>query len=419
MVAPAVADCGASSTFHVPAPPPASETTTSCDFSAPWFPFRSPNESEPGSEKRSGWSALSTLMRPAPSSVTGASCVFAVFPHAGPAVVMSADLICWGVQLGCSSTSSATAPVTCGADMLVPSKTENWDGSSAFVTEERMSPPGADTSGFNWWPKAVGPAEEKKVTTPSRSVWIWRMAVSMRICPRPWEPASAVLSRCPSRSEIIPDGTAISTGMPLGVPARLFTITSPIPPASFTRAAFETKLQKPRETSAIEPVSEPAGSGLYAPFGSSGRPQRCWSTGVPSRPTIVPMSVSCCALNAHVLGMLGAIARWKGIACGMPGRLGESSVSVGVKTCLFVTAATVIASGAVPGLPSEPRPKSSRSLPAEMTGTTPACTTLVTVSIIASFAGSVCGPPPEKLITSIPSRTAASNASTISGVFAL
>ena len=246
-----------------------------------------------------------------------------MFPHAGPAVVMSADLICCGVQLGCSSTSSATAPVTCGADMLVPSKTENWEGSSAFVTEERMSPPGADTSGFSWWPKAVGPAEEKKVTTPSRSVWIWRMAVSIRICPRPCEPASASLSRCPSRSEIIPEGTAISTGMPLGVPARLFTSTSPIPPASFTRAAFETKLQKPRETSAIEPVSEPAGSGLYAPFGSLGRPQRCRSTGVPSRPTIVPMSVSCCALNAHVLGMLGAIPRWNGIVLRDAGQVGR------------------------------------------------------------------------------------------------
>ena len=39
-------------------------------------------------------------------------------------------------------------------------------------------------------------------------------------------------------------------------------------------------------------------------------------------------------------------------------------------------------------------------------------------STIASFAGSVCGPPPEKLITSIPSATAASNAAMISGVFA-
>ena len=78
----------------------------------------------------------------------------------------------------------------------------------------------------------------------------------------------------------------------------------------------------------------------------------------------------------------------------------------------------MIASGATPGEPTVPAPKSSRSLPAAITGTTPAATTFWIVSIIASFAGSVCGPPPEKLITSIPSATAASNAATISGVFA-
>ena len=63
-----------------------------------------------------------------------------------------------------------------------------------------------------------------------------------------------------------------------------------------------------------------------------------------------------------------------------------------------------------------PRPKKSRSFPAEMTGTTPARTTFATVGIIASVRGSACGPPPEKLMTSMPSATAASNAATISGV---
>ena len=64
-------------------------------------------------------------------------------------------------------------------------------------------------------------------------------------------------------------------------------------------------------------------------------------------------------------------------------------------------------------------PKSSRSFPAEMTGTTPAAETLRITSIIASFAGSDSAPPPEKLITSMPSRTADSNAAAISGVFAM
>jgi hypothetical protein len=75
-----------------------------------------------------------------------------------------------------------------------------------------------------------------------------------------------------------------------------------------------------------------------------------------------------------------------------------------------------MASGTEPGEPAVPRPKSSRSFPAAITGTTPASTVLCTASYIASFAGSVCGPPPEKLMTFIPSATAASKACTISGV---
>jgi hypothetical protein len=57
-------------------------------------------------------------------------------------------------------------------------------------------------------------------------------------------------------------------------------------------------------------------------------------------------------------------------------------------------------------------------LPAAITGTTPAAATLWITSIIASFAGSVSAPPPEKLMTSMPSRTAASKAAAISGVLA-
>ena len=84
----------------------------------------------------------------------------------------------------------------------------------------------------------------------------------------------------------------------------------------------------------------------------------------------------------------------------------------------FETAATEIASSATPGEPTVPKPKSSRSLPAEMTGITPARATFATASRIGSVDGSPIGPPPEKLITSIPSCTAASNASMISAAFA-
>ena len=93
------------------------------------------------------------------------------------------------------------------------------------------------------------------------------------------------------------------------------------------------------------------------------------------------------------------------------------TLSAGAKTWRFDTAATPIASGAVPGEPALPSPKSSRSFPAAITGTTPAAATFFTVSYIASFVGSVWAPPPEKLMTSMPSTTACSNAATICGVF--
>jgi len=111
-------------------------------------------------------------------------------------------------------------------------------------------------------------------------------------------------------------------------------------------------------------------------------------------------------------------APMNGMPCSNDGAPARSRSSAGEKTCVFDTAATEIASGAVPGEPADPRPKSSRSLPAAITGTTPAAATLWIAATSASFAGSICGPPPEKLITSMPSRTAASKAAMISGVFA-
>ena len=53
--------------------------------------------------------------------------------------------------------------------MLVPSKTANGPPALGSVAE-RIWPPGAPTSGFSRWPKAVRPAEEKLVTTPPRPV---------------------------------------------------------------------------------------------------------------------------------------------------------------------------------------------------------------------------------------------------------
>ena len=141
-------------------------------------------------------------------------------------------------------------------------------------------------------------------------------------------------------------------------------------------------------------------------------PQSLRSTGLPSVPTTVPTSRRGTSLDCQPWGILPPLA-------GTNGTRGPSRTSISPpNTCRFDAAATEIASGAVPGEPAEPSPNSSRSLPAEMTATTPADVTFRIVSTIASLTGSVCGPPPEKLITSIPSATADSNAATISGVFA-
>ncbi len=63
-----------------------------------------------------------------------------------------------------------------------------------------------------------------------------------------------------------------------------------------------------------------------------------------------------------------------------------------------------------------PSPNESRSLPAAMAATTPAEVTFSIAAIVASFAGSISGPPRERLMTFIPSAAAASMPATISGV---
>ena len=81
----------------------------------------------------------------------------------------------------------------------------------------------------------------------------------------------------------------------------------------------------------------------------------------------------------------------------------------------LVTAATVIARSEVPGEISDPPPNSSKSFPAATTGTTPAAAAASSARATMSRDGSISGSPSERLITSMPSDTAASIAATISG----
>src|SRR5438045_9800866 len=107
---------------------------------------------------------------------------------------------------------------------------------------------------------------------------------------------------------------------------------------------------------------------------------------------IDPTSTSVWFALAHAGGVCPPV--WIGTwSTGAPALL--KAPSAGAKTCELDTAATEIASGAVEGDPAVPKPKSSRSFPAAMTGTTPAAATLSTAATSTSLSGSDCGPAPE------------------------
>ena len=142
-------------TVQVPAPPPASASlTTTSGF---WPDGTSPNEIELGSAKSSGASARPTAIRPPPvrSGPFGS----------GEAVVTSAERSCAGVHVGCRLRSSATAPVTCGAAMLVPLSSDHEPSG----VDERIDEPGAATSGLSRSESGVGPADENDEIEPAGS----------------------------------------------------------------------------------------------------------------------------------------------------------------------------------------------------------------------------------------------------------
>ena len=101
-------------------------------------------------------------------------------------------------------------------------------------------------------------------------------------------------------------------------PGRLSTMTIPIAPASRTRAAFESNVQLPRQTSAIAPLSEPGARGVE--LGSFGSPIGAHTY---LSLLIAAVSTSRCELVAHASGM--APASTNGIGCGPAA--GETTVS--------------------------------------------------------------------------------------------
>src|SRR5207237_9660318 len=101
-----------------------------------------------------------------------------------------------------------------------------------------------------------------------------------------------------------------------------------------------------------------------------GGPQRLRGTGLPSVATIDPTSTSVWSVDPHATGARVPLTPMNGIRRSSTGAPGAVTSSAGAKTCVFDTAATEIASGAVAGEPADPSPKSSRSFPAAITGTT-------------------------------------------------
>src|SRR5918992_1142019 len=128
-------------------------------------------------------------MKPAPWRAVVAS---APPSNAGDAVNASADLTCFTVHVGCRCVSSAAAPATWGAAMLVPEKAAQVPRRTG--TDDRIWTPGAVTSGFSWSEIGVGPADEKSArrasTVEAAAVMAERAAPGDAIEPRPKAPKS-------------------------------------------------------------------------------------------------------------------------------------------------------------------------------------------------------------------------------------
>ena len=77
--------------------------------------------------------------------------------------------------------------------MLVPSNGAKGAPANSGSVEERISPPGAARSGFRRCPNAVGPAEEKLVTTPDLPFFVSSGSKLNRTLARP--PTEARKSR--------------------------------------------------------------------------------------------------------------------------------------------------------------------------------------------------------------------------------
>ena len=303
--------------------------------------------------------------------------------------------------------------------MLVPSKTANGAPANSGSVEERICPPGARDVRLQQVAEGGraggGEARDRRRCGRSRCSRgsppiAERRAAAVR---RPGRRAAA---RRRGRRSSRRDRRA-GPGSEFASPARLSTRTIPIAPAACARARLRAKVQVPRETSAIAPVSEPAGQRASRRRSRlPGGPQRCavdrLAVRADDRADVDERLVAVRPRPGRVAGR-----RRTGSCCrlaGAPGAVTRQRRREDVRVRDGGDRDRV-GRGARRAGRAERRSRRGRCRP-RSPGRRPRRRRSCTASISASLAGSVCGPPPEKLITSMPSLTAASNAATISGV---
>ena len=123
------------------------------------------------------------------------------------------------------------------------------------------------------------------------------------------------------------------------------------------RSAFEASVQTPRRTSAIAPRQragrQRAAARVRVGGAAAEEPVDRLAVRADDRADVDERLVGACPTRP---GRAAPSAPANGIAAQRGGRAGATTSSAGAKTWSFETAATEIASGAVPGEPAEPSP---------------------------------------------------------------
>ncbi len=402
---PSVCTCGATDTFHVPAPSPASETESSSDLRCVTGRHVDPLERQRlrvGEDLRVvGRRDVCQSRRPraAPTPPAFARCCC----QAAPAVDISADLI-WAPT---SPGAAASEQRGCAGDVRRGHRGAGEDGERRAGRQRRGG--GEDVEArarrcpaSEQKPKSVGPADEKLVMIPLRPVWISWMPLETRIVA--WPPFVARYARSVRAVEVgdHPGRNPELDRDRVRLAEAVVDEDDPGRAGARRPPAFDDE----RADAARDEHDLAVERSLRQ------RAHAAVRLGEPAQVRVDGLAVGADDRRDVDEGLVGARPRVRELRAdrvldrnraersGGPPVTLESAVREDVRVDV---AATVIASGAAAGEPTVPSPKSSRSLPAAITGTTPASVTLWIVSNIASFAGSVCGPPPEKLMTFMPS----------------